>query len=115
MRIIIAGSRSFDDYALLCKTMDRLVAKLSKVIVISGTAKGADSLGEKWAYSRWHTVERYHPDYSKHGKSAPLIRNTEMVNNAEAAVLFWDLESTGTEDLIKKARKKGLRVKIIAF
>lgn len=115
MKIIIAGSRTFDDFALLEKTMDRLTRKLKKVIVLSGTAEGADALGEKWAYSRWHTVMRYHPEWDRHGKKAGAIRNAEMVKDADGLIAFWDGESPGTADVLCKARRKGIKVKIVLF
>jgi hypothetical protein len=115
MKIIIAGSRTFDDFALLEKTMDAITRKLKKVIILSGTAAGADTLGENWAYSRWHTVMRYHPDWDKDGKVAGVIRNREMVKNADGLVAFWDGSSPGTKDVIAKAKKKGIRVKVVLF
>lgn len=115
MRIIVAGSRTFDDYALLEKTMDRLTRKLKTVIVLNGGAEGADRLGEKWAFSRWHTVMNYFADWEKYGKAAGAIRNQEMVANADALCAFWDGKSPGTKDVIAKARKAKLKVRVILF
>lgn len=115
MRVIVAGSREFTDYALLKKELNRLTKKLDKkkLIVLSGGAEGADKLGEKWCFENMVTYERYLPDYEEHGRKAPLIRNTEMVNNADALIAFHLRNSPGTADVISKARKKGLKVKVI--
>lgn len=118
MRVIVAGSRSFRDYHLLKETLDELAAELGKkkLIVLSGHAEGADRLAEEWCRHRIGQVcEVYHPDYQKYGKVAPLVRNTEMVNAADALVAFWDGVSTGTKDVIDKARREGLKVKVIRF
>lgn len=118
MRIIIAGSRDFDDYPLLCETMDKLTRKLDKkkLVILSGGAKGADKLGEQWAFERGvGTVEIYHADWTKHGKSAGPIRNEEMAENADVLVAFWDGKSPGTKDMISQAKKKGLKVRVVYF
>lgn len=118
MRIIIAGTRTFDDYPLLCETMDRLTRKLDKrrLIIVSGGAKGADKLGERWAFERGAgTVEIYHADWAKHGKAAGPIRNGEMAQAADVLIAFWDGESSGTKDMIAQAKKKGLKVRVVYF
>ena len=60
LRIIVAGSREFNDYDLLRDTLmnyldfmdDKdVVDNPSQVKFISGTAKGADILGEQFAYT----------------------------------------------------------------
>jgi hypothetical protein len=113
-RIIVCGSRSFADYKLLQRTMDQLTDKMEGVLVLSGTADGADILGEKWAFSRMHPVERWHPEWMKYGaKKAPLRRNEEMVKHAHACVAFWDGESTGTMHCYNLARKAGLKTKLV--
>lgn len=48
---MIAGSWSFDDYVLLCSTLDRLLAGKENVLIVSGGAKGAELLGERYAKS----------------------------------------------------------------
>lgn len=114
-KILVCGSRSFSDYDLLNATLDRLTMRFIRIVVLSGAAEGADTLGEKWAHSWWWSVLRYHPDYQTHGKKAPLVRNSEMVDYATRAVCFWDGKSTGTADTIEKAKRKGIPTKIIRF
>lgn len=115
-RIIIAGSRTFDDYELLCHVMDHLTRKMTDVTVLSGACPdGADPLGEKWAWRWWWTVERYHAEWDKHGKGAGIIRNKEMVKAASHLVAFWNGKSPGTKDIIEQARKANLKVKVVLF
>ena len=116
MKIIICGSRTFQDYGLLASTMDRLTINLKyRIVVISGHALGVDRLGEKWAWESGLDRIVFHPDYTTYGDKAPLVRNTEMVNEANALVAFWDGRSKGTQDVLAKARKKGLKIRIIRF
>jgi hypothetical protein len=116
MRIIIAGTRTFDDYALLKRKMDAITRKAKTVIVISGGEQGADKLGERWAYECGHSYEVYHADWNL-GKRAGPIRNSQMLDEgqADAAVVFWDGKSPGTRDLLLKARALGLPVRVINY
>lgn len=115
MRIIIAGTRTFNDKGLLFRVMDKLTAPLMEVTVLSGAAKGADALGEEWAHSWYWVVLRYHADWDKHGKAAGPIRNEQMAENADALVAFHDGSSPGTADMIERARKHKLRTKVIRY
>ena len=116
MRIIIAGSRSFTDRHLLYQKMDALVVRQGGIVtVISGTAKGADRLGEEWGRYRGYPVERYPADWEAYGKSAGYRRNEEMAEVADACVVFWDGESRGAKHMIGIARKHGLSLRVVRF
>lgn len=110
MRVIIAGSRKFDNKDFLYEMMDQLLADYThdEVEIISGGASGADMLGIQYANDRDYALRVFLADWGKHGKSAGPIRNSEMIKIAEAAVFFWDGKSPGTADCIRKAKNKGI-------
>jgi len=114
-RVLVAGSRAFADYPLLCATLDRLLAGRGPVVVVSGGAGGADRLGERYAADRGLPVERYVPDWGAHGRAAGPIRNREMVAKCALAVFFWDGASPGTADAIARARKAGVPVEVVRY
>lgn len=117
-RVIIAGGRNFNDYRLLKSRCDNLLSfriKEHNIIIISGTAEGADRLGERYAIERGYAIEKYPAEWKKHGLAAGPIRNEQMSNVADALIAFWDGESRGTKDMIKKARKKNLLVRVIYY
>ncbi len=114
-RVIVAGSRGFNDYAVLQMVCDKLLAKKKQthnIIIISGTARGADTLGEQYARERGYVAERFPADWLQYGKAAGPIRNRQMADNADALIAFWDGYSTGTRNIITEARRKGLVVRI---
>ena len=128
LRIIVAGSREFNDYDLLRDTlMDYLdfmddkdvVDNPSQVKFISGTAKGADTLGEQFAYTYEYDVIRFTADWNTYGKSAGYRRNAEMAKYASEAYgvlfAFWDGQSRGTKHMIDLANKYGLEVHVVNF
>lgn len=117
-RVIIAGGRDFNDYALLKAKCDNiLAAKASKcrIIILSGAARGADSLGEQYAREHGYTIEQYPADWNTLGKAAGMIRNGQMANSADALIAFWDGQSHGTRGMINLAKKKGLLVRVINY
>lgn len=117
MKIIIAGSRGFTDYALFNKLMTRMTLMMREVIVVTGDAKGADALARRWAYESGHTYEVWRAEWEKHGKAAGILRNEEMIKDSGGKILiaWWDGRSSGTRDAITRARKHGLKVKIIYY
>lgn len=116
MRVIIAGSRNFNDYLLLERTM-KIIKDKGIIIeeVLSGTARGADALGEKWAATKRIPLKRFPAEWEKYGRSAGIKRNYTMVNNAEGLVAFWDGKSKGTNHIIEHARQQGLFVYVVRF
>ena len=115
-RVVIAGSRTFNNYEVLKGACDDLLQEKSlkkEIIIISGGAKGADTLGERYARERGYEVRQYPADWEKYGKAAGHVRNTEMARHADALLAFWDGKSHGTADMIKKARLKKLDIVIV--
>ena len=114
-RVIVAGSRDFDDYDLLREKCDALLARKTdkNIIIVSGTARGADQLGERYARERGYQIERYPADWNNDGKAAGPIRNAKMADNADALIAFWDGESRGTQNMIDEATRKGLAVRVV--
>lgn len=111
MKIIIAGSRTFNDYSLLENVLNQTLPFITEVV--SGTAKGADQLGERWAYKNNIKIKQFYPDWKTLGKSAGIKRNKDMADYADAVIAFWDGISVGTKHMIDFAKSKNLKVKII--
>lgn len=117
-RVIIAGGRDFNDYELLKKKLDnllRLKRKSSEITIVCGKARGADSLGEKYAIEHGFKIAEYPAQWDKHGLSAGYKRNLVMAQNADALVAFWDGKSKGTSHMIKLAKKMKLDYRIINY
>lgn len=76
--------------------------------VISGHAPGADTLGEIYADDNDIPVELHPADWNRYGKAAGHIRNAQMADVADAAVIMWDGKSKGTKNMIHEMKKRGL-------
>jgi len=110
IKIVVAGGRDFIDYNLLSKTLDDVIIKLKakgyeEISICSGKARGADSLGEKYAEANNITVNSMPAQWEKFGKSAGYIRNEEMAKCGKLVIAFWDGYSRGTKHMIDLAHK----------
>lgn len=115
-RVIIAGSRSFSNYELLkehCLSLLQEKMRTHRVIIVSGHAHGADTLGERFAKEQGLTVELHPAKWRALGKAAGMIRNTEMVRASNALIAFWDGKSRGTVHMINFAKRRGLEVSVV--
>lgn len=112
-RLVVAGSRDFDDYALLSAELDKLLAGKTNITIVSGTARGADRLGERYAAEHNLRIERFPAEWEKYHKGAGPIRNMKMVQSADAVIVFWDNESSGTKNIIECARKEDIPYRIV--
>lgn len=115
MKLIIAGGRTFNDYKKLEYICDIFLKNEQDIEIVSGTANGADLLGERYAHERNLNVKRFPADCGKFGKSAGFKRNSEMAEYADALIAFWDGNSKGTKHMIDIAKGKGLRVTVISY
>lgn len=118
-KIIIAGGRDFSDYELLKDRVDFYLSKAiqagDNIVIVSGKAKGADTLGEKYAKERNYKIEEYPANWDKYGKSAGYKRNEEMAKVADALIAFWDNKSKGTKHMIDLAKKYKLHVRTVKY
>jgi len=115
MKVIIAGGRDFDDYEKLRSYCDYLLQNKDNIEIVSGTARGADKLGEHYAAERGYPVKRFPADWGSHGKSAGYLRNEEMADYADALIAFWDGESRGTQHMIDIAKKELIEIRILYY
>lgn len=107
-RLVVAGCRDFNNYFKLAAELKRLIKEIGKdytIIIISGGARGADTLGEKFA--RWHRlkIERFSAEWDKYGRSAGPRRNVQMAQVADGVIVFWDGKSRGTKSMIECAHR----------
>lgn len=111
IKLGIVGSRSFNDYELLKKHVDAS----NIAAIVSGGARGADTLAEQFAREHNLLMIVFKPDYAEHGRAAPFIRNSAIIEASDAVIAFWDGSSSGTLDSIKKAKKMGKPVTVIEY
>lgn len=107
MKLAIIGSRSLNVENL----GDYLPSDVSEIV--SGGAKGIDSQAAEYARQNGLTLTEFLPDYARYGRGAPLKRNEQIAEYADAALAFWDSKSKGTKYTISLFEKLGKRVVVV--
>lgn len=116
MKIIIAGGRDFEDYNLLKEKCDKILSTINeKIIIVSGCAKGADMMGEKYANDLGHQIVYFSPNWRLYGSRAGPVRNREMVEYADSLILFWNGVNKDSVDMLEKAKEKNLSIRVIKY
>ena len=117
MNIAIVGGRDFNDFDLMKKTLVNFMGGNQTFLnaIVSGGAKGADTLAEKFADE--NNIEKiiFKPNFEKHGRGAALMRNTEIIKNSDIVFAFLFFKSKGTLDSINKAKKMEKILHIINY
>lgn len=111
MKLVIAGSRSVTNKPLVFYEASRVHDIYPVTEVVSGCARGVDTLGEQWADVFGVAVKRFpvtKSDWERIGPSAGHRRNKEMADYADAVLAVWDGKSSGTKSMIKYALDRNL-------
>jgi len=102
IRLIVAGSRYYNDYERFSKRMFEFVKKFGdkSIIFISGKARtGADDMIIRWCIEHRLPWAEFPADWDI-GKSAGYVRNMKMNKVATDLITFWDSKSRGTWNMI---------------
>lgn len=106
MKLAIAGSRSIQSIDLAPYTE-------GVTEIISGGAKGVDTLAADYAKAHGIKLREIYPDYARFGRGAPIKRNYEIVDASDRVLVFWDGQSRGTLSVIKYAEKTGKPCQVV--
>lgn len=109
MKIAIVGSRS---YPRLNEVAEYVRALPPDTVIVSGGARGVDTVAEMTALYRNMKVEIYYADWKTYGKSAGFIRNDQIVKAADKVVAFHFQNSAGTAHAIRLAQKYGKELEV---
>lgn len=124
IRVIVAGGRDFSDYKFMKKKLLYYFGNynMEDIEIISGTANGADKLGERFATEMGCKLTRMPAEWEKFGRKAGYIRNDDMAKYAKsdpeiksACVCFWNGLSKGTKHMIDLAKKRKVNLKVVGY
>ena len=106
MKLAIIGSRSLTRIDL-----EKYIPSEATEIV-SGGAKGIDSLAKDFADRRGIRLTEFLPEYKLYGKAAPLRRNEKIAKYSDEAIVFWDGKSKGTKYTIELFRSLNKKIEV---
>lgn len=109
-RVLVCGGRDYAGRADMFRDLDALHASDGIECIISGCARGADTLAIQWAIARGVTVAQYPADWITHGRGAGPVRNQQMLTEGKPDVVVAYPGGRGTKDTIDRARRAGVPV-----
>lgn len=109
MKICVLGSRSITNYKLVERVIRDSGFEITELV--SGKCpKGVDHLGEIWATKHNIPIKYFPADWDKFGRSAGMLRNSQLIEYSDAVIIIHDGVSKGTKDSWTKAKKKGIPI-----
>lgn len=115
MKLAVIGSRTFNDYPRLKMSLDVYNTLYPITLIVSGGARGTDSLAERYAEEKGIPMQIFPAQWNKYGRSAGYKRNRDIIMACDKVYAFWDMKSTGTGNSIELAKKLGKPVSIVSF
>ena len=106
MKTIIAGSRGFCDILSGWSFINSVHEHQPITEVVCGMAKGVDTHGKLWAKDKGIPVKEFPANWNKYGKAAGPIRNKQMAEYADAALVIHN-GSKGSLNMINQMKKVG--------
>lgn len=111
MRYAVIGSRSFQNYDILNRFLERHYISL----IVSGGAAGADTLASRYAIENNIPLTVIKPNWVKYPKTAGFVRNKEIIRAVDIVVAFYDGFSSGTTHSLNYAEKLNKKTFIVTF
>ena len=116
--LIVAGSRTMDDYSFVHKEIQKFIKSncfVKDISIISGHAKGVDLLGERFAKNNNLNLIILPARWEKFGKRAGYLRNRDMADLATHCLVICENNSKGSRHMYNIAKSKGLITSIVEY
>lgn len=110
MKVLVCGGRDFNDEKTVFDYLDNIHRRTPIANVISGAARGADLLGEKWATSKGVSIQRFPANWDKLGKKAGFLRNQQMIDEGHPDLVIAFPGGRGTQDMVDRAKRHKIPV-----
>lgn len=109
MKALVCGGRDYNNWFVFCNVLDYFQPD----VIISGMAKGADTLAVRYAEEFHIPLEKYPAEWDKHGKAAGPIRNQRMLDEGKPDLVIAFPGRRGTADMVRRAKAAGVKVEEI--
>jgi len=107
MKVAVIGSRGLE----ISNLEEYLPEGVTEII--SGGARGVDTLAREYAHAHGIKLTEFLPEYDKYGRAAPLKRNITIIEHADLVLAFWDGKSKGTRFVIESCERMGVEVRTV--
>lgn len=110
MRVLVCGGREYTDKAALWSVLDA-IGPPEVSAIISGMARGADTLAAEWAERFGFPLQKFPADWTAHGRAAGPLRNQRMIDEGQPELVVAFPGGKGTADMVLRAEKAGIPVR----
>ena len=110
MKIAIVGSRTFTNYEMMCTFIERSLsdAEFNSIeTVVSGGARGADTLAEQYARENGLELIVFPAEWERYGRKSGPLRNVKISQECDLCFAFWDGQSRGAKHDIDLCKERG--------
>lgn len=114
-KVVIVGSKGFEDYALLEQYVDKKLSRVAQedaIEIVTSHSKSTVELAVRYAQERGYQHKHFQPDPAKYKAQAYPQVNQELLAYADSIIAFWDGQEGAAGTLIKKARDAGVRIAV---
>jgi hypothetical protein len=105
--VLVCGGRDYKDRKAVFNFLDNLQ---NIAMIVSGGARGADTLAVEWAGLNNCPAIIYEPRWNLYGKAAGPIRNQAMLDNESIDLVVAFPGGKGTADMVRRAAAAGVKV-----
>ena len=112
-KLLVSGGREFDDVDFIVEHLSNIHISKNITTVVTGKAKGVDTIAELWADELDIKIESYpitDSDWKKYGRGAGMRRNEEMLVKEDPDGVFCFPGGNGTEDMFNRAHNAGIEL-----
>ena len=114
MKLAIVGGRDYKDYDKFKRVVDNFIEEYGTPSeIVSGGASGVDTMAVLYARENGIILTEFKPDWTKYGKKAGILRNTDIVEGSTHVLALPTEKSVGTYDSINKAKKLDKILKVV--
>lgn len=106
MKVAIVGSRSLEEIDI------GIYLPAETTEIVSGGAKGIDTLARKYSECHGIKLTEFLPEYDRYGRGAPLKRNLQIIEYSDLVIAFWDGKSKGTKFVVEQCKRRGKEFRI---
>lgn len=110
MRVLVCGGREFANRQMLDEVLNRLHLERRVTLIISGGARGADTMAEWWAKAEGVPCDVFQADWTGLGRKAGPIRNQQMLDQGKLDLVVAFPGGRGTADMVRRGRQAGVEV-----
>ncbi len=114
IKLAIVGGRDYTNYEHFKTIVNDFVTEIGVPNeIISGGAKGVDTMASMWAKEHNIPIIELKPDWNKFGKRAGILRNTDIIDASTHVLALPTSKSIGTHDSINKAKNLNKILKVV--